>query len=128
MVESVQRVVHRAVVLRLDDGLRHRHVDLLEQSVERGRANLICLLGALELAHLVVQAGPQLVDGVELAGQLRELVVGLRQFAFFDRPDGGGDLRLLPSVFAGRELRGELAGFVDGRADQRIVEAIDEPA
>ena len=82
----------------------------------------------LNWPHLVAKAGPQLVDGVELAGQLRELVVGLGQFAFLDRPDGGGDLRLLPGVFAGRELRGELPGFVDGRADQRVVETFDEPA
>ena len=67
-------------------------------------ANLLCLLGALDQAHLVAEVGPQLVDGVELAGQLGELVVGLGQFAFLDRPDGDGDLRILPGVFTGRQL------------------------
>ena len=105
MVEAVQRVVHGAVVLGLDDGLRHRHVDLLEQSVQRRLANLLGLLGALELADLVAKAGPQLVDGVEFACQLRELVVGLGQFAFLDRPTVTVTCGLLPGVFAGRELR-----------------------
>ncbi|WP_082978762.1 trigger factor, partial [Mycobacterium sp. 1081908.1] len=61
------------------------------------------------------QVGPQLVDGVELAGQLGELVVGLGQFAFLDRPDGDGDLRVLAGVLPGRQLGGEFLGLVDGQ-------------
>ena len=47
---------------------------------------------------------------------------------FLDRLDGHGDLSVLAGVLARRELRGELAGLVDGQADERLVQARDEPA
>ena len=50
VVEAVQRVVQGAVDLGLHDRLRQRHLDLLEQSVQRGVADLLGLLGALDPA------------------------------------------------------------------------------
>ena len=47
---------------------------------------------------LIGQVVFELVDGVELAGQLGELVVGLGQLALLDRADGHGDLGVLAGV------------------------------
>ena len=49
------------------------------------------------------QVGAQLVDGVELAGELGELVVGLGQLALFDRVEVDRDLRLAPGILSGHQ-------------------------
>ncbi len=107
----MQRVVQRVVHLRLDDRFGQRHVDLLEQSVQRGDADLLRLPGALDPAHLIGQVGAQLVDGVEFACQLGEFVIGLGQLAFLDRADGHGDLSLFPGVRTGCHRGGERLAF-----------------
>lgn len=77
---------------------------------------------------MVAQVAAQLIDSVKFACQLREFVIGLGQFALLDRLDGHGHLRVLAGVFAGGQLGGELLGLVDGQADDRVVEAFDQPA
>ena len=117
-----------AVHLGLHDRFRQRHVDLLEQGLQRGGADLLGLLHALDPADLIGQAGPQLVDGVEFACQLGEFVIGLGQLTFLDRDDGDGDFGLLAGVRTGGHLGGEDLGLAGRQADDRIVETVDKLA
>ena len=77
VVERVDRVVHARVELGLDDALGQRHLGGVDERVEHlvaGRRELLHLLDAAEAG---AQVGGQLVERVELAGQLGELVVGV---------------------------------------------------
>ena len=79
VVERVDRVVLARLELGLDDGLRQRHLGGVQQRVQHLVPGLHGLLHLLHPAHPLPQVGAQLVEGVELAGQLGELVVGLGQ-------------------------------------------------
>ena len=70
----------------------------------------------------------QLVDGVELAGDLREVVVGLGQLALLDGGDGDGDLGRLALVVAAEQLRLERGALAGGERLERLVDALDEVA
>jgi len=75
VAERVDDLVLLALDLLLDDLLRQRDLDLGEQLVEDGVADLVGLLELLGLLDALAEAGAQLLDGVELAGHLGELVV-----------------------------------------------------
>jgi hypothetical protein len=78
VVEAVDGVVHGAVDLGLDDALGQRHVRGVDDGLEDLVAGLADLLHAAHPAEPLAQVGGQLVERVELAGQLGELVVGRR--------------------------------------------------
>ena len=92
--------------LVVDELRRHRDLDLLEQLLDElvaGRGALGERLGLLATRSL--QARLELGDRVELAGDLREVVVGLGKLALLDGLDGHGDLGLFALVVAAEELR-----------------------
>lgn len=128
VVDAAERAVQHTLVLRLHIRLRRRHVDPLEQGVDGGVANLLRLADPLGLQHLLAKACAQLVDGVELTGQLRKLVVGFGQLALLDRLDRDSDLGIAPGVISGRQLGGEYPRLVHRQSDHRIVETRDKPA
>ena len=128
VVESVDRVVDGVVDLRLHDLLGQRDLDLLEQHLERLVADLLGLLDALHPLDLILQAGLELVDGVEFACQLGEFVVGLGQLAFLDGVDGDGHLRLFAGVLTRGQRGGEDLGLPLLEADDGVVEAVDQLA
>ena len=73
-VLALEVLVH----LGLDDAVGHGHVDGLEQVLEHLVAGLDALLVLLGLLGLRGDVGAQLVEGVELGGELGELVVERR--------------------------------------------------
>ena len=56
-----------------------------------------------DLPQARAEVGGQLLEGVELARELGELVVRRRQLALLDGGDGRGDLRVPVGVLAGHE-------------------------
>ena len=66
------------VDLGLDDAVGHRDLDGLEEVLEHLVAGLDALLELLGALGLLGEVGPQLLEGVELGGQLGEVVVELR--------------------------------------------------
>ena len=126
VVEAVDRVVQCGVDLGLDDGFRQRNLGELQQRLQRGVTDLLGLVDPLDAAHLLGQVVAQLGEGVELAGQLGELVVGRGQFAFLDRPHRHGDIGLVPGVLAGDQGGGEGRRLALGQADERVVKALDQ--
>ena len=73
-VLALEVLVH----LGLDDAVGHGHVDGLEQVLEHLVAGLDALLVPLGLLGLGGDVGAQLVEGVELGGELGEVVVERR--------------------------------------------------
>ena len=124
--ELSEQLLQLAFDLLLDDALRQRHLGLLEGGGEDLVADLLGLLALLGGLDLLGQVLAQLVDGVELGGHLRELVVGVGQLADLDGLDGDGDLGVLALMLAGDELGAELLGLALGQADDGVVEAVDE--
>ena len=120
--------MNRLVDLRLHDGLRQRHLDLLQQQFERIVTDGLGLVDALDPFDLLGEVGLQLLDGVEFACQLREFVIRLGQLALLDRLDGDRHLRFPAGVLTGDELGGERLRLTLGQADDRLVEAVDQLA
>ena len=128
MVELVHGLVGADVDLGLHDGLGQRHVGLLEEGVEHAVARLAALLHLLHPGEAGAQVVLELVERVELAGELGELVVGLGELALLDLRDGDRDLGLLAGVLTGHERRRELLRLAGAHALERLVEALDELA
>ena len=80
----------------------------------------------LERPACSARLGLQLVEGVELAGDLGEVVVGLGELALLDGDDGDGDLGGLALVVAAEQLRLEGGGLAGGEGVERLVDALDE--
>src|SRR5690606_31902845 len=121
-------VLEVAVHLVVDEALRNRDVGLLDEQlhelVARGR-RLTELGRALELLLDVLA---QLADGVELARDLGEVVVGLGKLAFLDRDERHRDLSLLALVVAAHEFRLEGRRLARGEGVEGLVDALDELA
>ena len=111
------------VDLGLDDGLGDRHLDGLQQLLEDLVASLDALLEAPRLLDLLHDVGTQLVEGVELGGQLGEVVVELRQLALLDRLDGDDTVGRL-ALTGRRRWSGELLGLASGHADEGLVDTL----
>ena len=91
-LEQVLVVVHRVddVVLAIaglgrDRRLGRVELDVVDQVLEHLVARLRSLAQCLDPSEPGAQVGAQLVDGVELARQLGEVVVGRRQLLHLDR-------------------------------------------
>ena len=65
---------------------------------------------------------------VELAGDLREVVVGLGQLALLDGGDDDGDLGLFAGVVAADERRAERGVLAGGERVDRLVDALEQLA
>ena len=113
------------VDLGLDDAVGHGHVDGLEEVLEHLVAGLDALLVLLGLLGLRRDVGAQLLEGVELGGELGEVVVELGQLADLDRLHGDGALGVVALVVATGEQCGELLGLLGRHADEGLVEAVE---
>ncbi len=111
---GVRLVVHHRV--------RHRDLDPLQQRLDDPVAGLDLLLVLLAAAHLRADVRPELVEGVELARQTRELVVERGQHLLLDRLDRDGDIGRLALVLA-QQLRRE----GDGRAGLLPADGVVQP-
>ena len=126
--ELLLDVLAAGVDLVGDERLGQRDLDQLEQRLQHGVAGGRGLLEALAPAEPLAHVGAQLLDGVELAGQLRELVVELGQLLLLDLRDGDRDLDLLADQVAADELGGEGRLLAGAHAGQRLVEAVEHAA
>ena len=111
-----------------DHRLGQRDLDLLQQRLEDGVAGGGGLLEALAAAEPLAHVVGQLVDGVELRGQLGELVVELGELLLLHLGDGDRDLDVLADQVAAHELGGEDLLVAGGHADQRLVETVEHAA
>jgi hypothetical protein len=105
-----------------------RDLDGLQQRFEDLVASLYALLHLLHPRQPRAQVGLELVDRVELAGELGEVVVGLGQLTHLHRLHGDGDIGFLARVLAREQGRREVLGLTDRRAEQGIVDAVDQLA
>ena len=114
-----------AVHLGLDDALGDRHLDLVEDGLEElvARGDALRELG-VDLG-LGGEVGLELLERVELRGELGELVVELGQLALLDRGDGDGAVGLLALAVATGERGGEGLRLVGRHADEGLVETLE---
>ena len=80
------------------------------------------------LADALLEAVAQLGDGVELARDLREVVVGLGKLALLDGLDGHRDLGLFAGVVAADERRAERGVLTGGERVDGLVDALEQLA
>ncbi len=106
--------------------LGDRDVEGLEQLVDDLVASLGTLSEDLGAAHLLTDVGLELVDRVELAGDLGEVVVGLGKLALLDGQELHGDLGRFALVVAAEELRLEDRGLARAQAVEGFVDAVDQ--
>lgn len=82
----------------------------------------------LLLAGLDLEVLTEFVDGVELAGQLREVVVGLGELALLDGLERHGHTAGLAFVLAAGEGRGEGRRLIGRESFERFVHALEHGA
>src|SRR6478609_6395548 len=111
-----------------DDRLGQRDVDGLQQRLQHRVAGGGGLLEAAAAAEPLPHVLGQLLDGVELGGQLGELVVELGELLLLDLADGDRDVDALADQVTTHELGGEDLLVAGGQADQRLVETVDHAA
>ena len=116
------------VHLVLDDAVGDRHVDELDELVDEQVAGLGALAERLVAGDLLREARRELVERVELARDLREVVVGLGKLALLDGGDGDGDLGGLALVVAAEELRLEGGRLAGGERVEGLVDALEQLA
>ena len=100
----------------------------LEQRLEDGVAGGGGLLESLAAAEPLAHVGGQLLGGVELRGELGELVVEVGELLLLDLGDLDRDLDVLADQVAADQLGGEGLLVAGGHADQRLVEAVEHAA
>ena len=111
------------VDLLLEDGGRDRHLDAVDELVEHLVAGLDALLDLAHPADLAPQVVLELVEGVELAGGRREVVVELGELLGLHTADGRRDLSGPAGEVAGDQLGVEGAALTIGGAGDGVVEA-----
>src|SRR6185312_5474606 len=111
-----------------DHGFGNRNGDQLGQLVHDLVAGLDALLDDLGVGGLLGQVLAQFGDGVELGGQLGEIVVGDGEFALLDGLDDDLHLGGLAGVVAAGQLRLEGGVLVGRQAGDGLVEALEHGA
>ena len=99
-------------------------VERLEELVARGDG----LVRRLDARDLLAQVRRELLERVELGGELGEVVVGLGEVALLHGGGGDGDRRLLALVLAAGQRRVERGRLVGRQAGERLVEALEHVA
>src|SRR5690606_22644067 len=117
-----------AVHLGLDDSRGDRHVDGLEDRRDEDITSGVGLVEHGPLTALLTQVLEELVEGVELARELSEVVVGGREVARLDRGRGDGDVGLFARTLPTRERGTEGRGLPRRQARERFVEALEHRA
>ena len=121
-------VLATGVELIGDHRLGQRDLDLLEQGFEDGVTRGDGLLEALAATEALLDVSDQLVDGVELGGQLGELLVQLRELLLLDRADLDRDLDVFTDQVTTHELGGEGLLVAGAHADKGLVEPLEHAA
>ena len=111
-----------------DDRVRHGDLDELDQLLQDLVTGLDALTGDGTLGGLLLQVLLELVDGVELGGQLGELVVGLGQLALLDGIEHDLDLGLLAGAVATGQRGLEDGVLAGGQTFQGLVHAVEHGA
>src|SRR5690606_30540061 len=121
---ALEVVVH----LGLDDLLGKLEVGGVGEQLEELLTGLHGLVVDLDAAGLLAQVLAQLLEGVELGGELSEVVISLGQLAGLHCGHLDGDLRVLTGVLASGErtlVRGLLAS---AEANENVVETLEHVA
>jgi hypothetical protein len=105
---------------------RGRDLGGLDELLERLVAGRVDLLDLLDLAEPLAQVALELVQGVELARQLGELVVDLGELLVLDRVDLDRHLSVPAGEVAAHELGGEGGVGAGDQADQDLVETREQ--
>ena len=111
------------VDLLLDRGLRQWEVDGLEERVAHLLACGVALLEQLDAGDALGDVGLELVEGVELARELGEGVVGVGELALAHLGDDDGHLEGLVGELAALRGEGERAGLAGRSTLDSLVEA-----
>ncbi len=127
-LKLVGEAVLAGLDLAVEDRLRHRHVEPLDQIVKDALPGLVELVEPGPLAEARPDVLEQLRQRVELAGGGREVVVELGQLTLLDAADGRRDLSRLPGVLPGQQLGLERPALALGDTGDRLVEALDKIA
>ena len=110
-------VVEVLLQLFFNNLFRYGNLNHLNELSQHLIACLCALLGDLGLGNLVLHVCLELINGIELRGKLRELVVNLRKFTLLN----GGELHLngciLPRVIAAGKRGLESCIFACRQAD-----------
>ena len=114
--------------LVVDDAFGDRDLDGGQQGLHHLVAGLHALAEPLAALGVLDEVGLELLQGVELARQLGELVVELGELALLDRLDGDGALGGCAGVVAARERGLERLGLARGHPDERLVHAFEHVA
>ena len=114
--------------LGLDQRVGHGDLGVAQQVLENLVPGLDALVVHLGAIGLPLDVGLELGEGVELRGELGEVVVELGQDALLDRLHRHGDLSVVALVLAAGQRSGEGLGLFDGHPDERVVEAVDHVA
>ena len=128
IAELLLDVLATGVELVGDHDLGERDRDLLQQGLEDRVAGGGGLLEALAATQALAHVGGELLDGVELGGELGELVVVLGELLLLHGRHRDGDLDGLAHQVATGELGVERRVAAGGEADQGLVEAVDHAA
>ena len=111
-----------------DERIGNRDLGVGQQMLQHlvtGLEPLLKLLGALSLR---LDVGRELIHGVELGGQLGELVVKLGQDTLLDRLDRHRDIGVLALLIASGERRRERLDLFGGHPDECVVQSVDHVA
>ena len=111
-----------------DDALRQRDLDLLQEGLENGVTGGRGLLEALAVAEAAADVLLELLDGVELAGELGEVVVVLGELLLLHLVDGDVDVDLLADQLTAHEGALEVGGLAGGQTGDGLVEAVEHAA
>ncbi|CAB5041414.1 unannotated protein [freshwater metagenome] len=109
--------------LLLDRTFGNGHLSGREQRGGDLVARRVPLLEKLDAGEALTEIGAQFGDGVELAGELREGVVGRGQLTLAHGGHGDGDREFLARELAGLRGERERAGLPGRSALERVVEA-----
>ena len=112
----------------LDELLWQRDVDGVHQRLDGLVPGLRGLLELLDPLKLLAGVFLQLVQGVELARELREVVVELGELLDLDGLHGHRDVGFLALGRAAGQLALERRGVAGGQAGQRVVQAVEHRA
>ena len=123
--DPLELVGHRLLAtldLVLDDAFGSRDLGRVDQLLERLVTGRVDLLDLLHLGEPLAQVALELLEGVELARQLGELVVDLGELLVLDAAHGHLHLGVLAGEVAAHELGGEVGVGAGDQADQHLVQ------
>ncbi len=114
--------------LSLNEARGNGDLNELNKLVDDLVASFCTLAEDLRLLGLNLEVRLELVDGVERAGDLSEVVVGVGKLALLDREQRDGDQSGLALLVTAKQLRLEGGALTGGEGVEGLVDALDELA